>query len=125
MKFLSTNIIYGFLILLCINCREHENIPVELVGNYRIFTGDTALIDATGGENNYLEIRKNNTIIFHTPTKENKALTINGNFKFNWENNTLSITWQDDKLPSTLKIEKNGNDRIIWIKERAYVKEKI
>jgi hypothetical protein len=91
-------------------------------GVYRIYSDDPAIRLYIQDQNTYLKINTDQTIVYNT--------TINGKPKFSFEgtftqkNNELAIQWKDGKLPSSLTVEKKGDDQIIKIGSTIYKKEK-
>lgn len=94
----------------------------SIYGVYRIYSNDPAVQLFIAGQNTYLKLNEDRTIVYNT--------TINGVPKFHFEgtfiqhNNELAITWKDGKLPGKLKIETQQNNQIIKIGSTLYKKEK-
>ena len=106
------------------SCRRSEEVPSIILGKYRLFSSDPSLQRFIQNENNFIEIKKDNTITYHSTINGKEKFNFSGDFIYDKINKKLSIEWKAGKLPSTLKIDKTGDDHIIWINETAYVKEK-
>lgn len=99
-----------------------KNNTTPIYGVYRIFSDDAAVKMYIEGQNTYIKLNEDKTIIYNT--------TINGKPKFNFEgtftqrNNEIAIQWKDGKLPANLKIETKGDEQVIKIGSTLYKKER-
>lgn len=94
----------------------------DIYGLYRIHSEDPSVKLYIAGQNTYIKVGQDRTIIYNT--------TINGIPKFHFDgtftqqNDEIIIQWKSGKLPANLKIEQQGNDQVIQIGTTLYKKER-
>lgn len=98
--------------------------PSAVYGSYRIYSSDPIVNKFTSGQDIYLQVNNNQTIIYHTTINGKQKFHNTGVFTFDEKTNTLAINWKDGKLPTTLKIEKQKENYVIKIGATVYTKEK-
>jgi len=101
------------------SCNKSSNI----LGTYRIYSNDPEVRRWIIGENTYLKLNSDNTIVYNSTMNGKQRFHFEGKFTLDKSTNTLTIQWQDGKLPSKLKIEETGSDYIIHIGTTTYKKE--
>ncbi|MFV8271281.1 hypothetical protein ACNQGP_15285 [Flavobacterium sp. GT2N3] len=107
-------------VLLFFNKRE----PSSVYGSYKIYSNDPTVNKFTSGQDIYLKVNNDRTIIYHTTINGKQKFHNTGVFILNEKTNTLAIQWKDGKLPSKLKIEKQKENYVIKIGTTVYMKEK-
>lgn len=107
-------------VLLFFNKRE----PSAVYGSYKIYSNDPMVNKFTSGQDIYLKINNDRTIIYHTTINGKPKFHNTGVFTLDEKTNTLAIQWKDGKLPSKLKIEKQKENYVIKIGATVYAKEK-
>jgi hypothetical protein len=107
------------MITILSSCDKKSNI----LGTYRIYSTDPAVKQWIVGENTYLKLNSDNTIIYNSTMNGKQRFHFEGKFTLDGSTNTLTIQWQDGKLPNKLQIEKKGSDYIIRIGTTTYKKE--
>jgi len=75
------------------------------------------------GEDTYLKVNNDHTIIYNSTMNGKQRFHFEGNFRLDDKTNTLTIQWKEGKLPDTLKIINVGPDYIIQIGNTTYKKE--
>jgi len=100
-------------------CQNNSNI----LGTYRIYSNDPAVQQWIVGENTYLKLNSDHTIIYNSTMNGKQRFHFEGKFTLDQSTNTLTIQWQDGKLPGKLRIEQKGQDYIIQIGTTTYKKE--
>jgi len=117
-------------ILLCLMlisffaCRNNDDRSSFIYGKYRLFSTDPSIQQFTTGENTFIEIAKDQTIVYNSTINNKPKFKFTGTYKFNKETNTLTIQWKEGKLPGTLKIETADDGYVIKIGDTQYKKEK-
>jgi len=118
-KRIFISVFFLWMITVLPSCDKTSN----LLGTYRIYSNDPAVQQWIVGENTYLKLNSDNTIIYNTTMNGKQRFHFEGKFTLDKSTNTLTIQWQDGKLPSTLKIEESGSDYIIRIGTTTYKRE--
>lgn len=98
--------------------------PSAVYGSYKIYSNDPMVNKFISGQDIYLKINSDRTIIYHTTINGKQKFHNTGVFTLDEKTNTLAIQWKDGKLPSKLKIEKQGEGFVIKIGTTVYMKEK-
>lgn len=111
-------VFFLWMITILPSCNKTSNI----LGTYRIYSNDPAVQQWIVGENTYLKLNSDNTIIYNTTMNGKQRFHFEGKFTLDRSTNTLTIQWQDGKLPNKLKIEEEGSDYIIRIGTTTYKK---
>ena len=113
------HVFFLWMITILLSCNKRSNI----LGTYRIYSSDPAVQQWIVGENTYLKLNSDNTIIYNSTMNGKQRFHFEGKFTLDQSTNTLTIQWQDGKLPSKLRIEQKGSDYVIQIGTTTYKKE--
>lgn len=118
----------SFFILLILlstfsSCSENEADPASIFGKYKNYSEDPSINNQLINEDNYIEIKKENTIVYNTTINSKPKFNFKGNYTYDKAANTLIIEWSGGNLPVILKIEKVGKDQIIRIGDTFYKKK--
>ncbi|UOK42294.1 MULTISPECIES: hypothetical protein [Flavobacterium] len=98
--------------------------PSTVYGSYKIYSNDPMVNKFTSGEDIYLKVNNDRTIIYHTTINGKLKFHNTGVFTLDEKTNTLGIRWKEGKLPSKLKIEKQKENYVIKVGTTVYMKEK-
>lgn len=113
---------FPFLFLVIfLSCNSNKSV---VFGTYRIYSNDPAVQQWIVGENTYLKLNSDNTIIYNSTMNGKQRFHFEGNFTLDDKKNTLTIQWKEGKLPSKIQIQKIGTDYVIQIGNTTYKKEK-
>ena len=105
-------------------CRNNDDDSSFIYGKYMLFSADPSMQQFTTAENTYIEIGKDQTIVYNSTINNKPKFNFTGTYKFNKEANTLTIQWKEGKLPGTLKIETVDDGYVIKIGDTQYKKER-
>jgi len=105
-------------------CHNNDDPSSFIFGRYKLFSNDPSLQQFTSGENTFIEIGKDETIIYNSTINNKPKFNFSGTYKFNKKTNTLAIEWKDGKLPAVLKVETVNDGYVIRIGDTQYKKEK-
>jgi len=95
-----------------------------IFGTYRIYSDDPSEERWMIGENTYLKLNNDKTIIYNSTMNGKQRFHFEGNFTLDEKTNTLTIQWKDGKLPDKMQIQKVRSDYVIQIGTTTYKKEK-
>src|SRR5258708_22095983 len=107
---------FGFLFLISIaftislSCNEPTS-PV--FGTYRIYSEDPSVKRWIAGENTYIKLNNNKTIVYNSTMNGKQRFHFEGVFALDKKTNTLMIQWKDGKLPNRLQVQNIGSDYVI------------
>jgi len=117
-KRIFTFVVFLWTITILPSCGKTSNV----LGTYRIYSNDPAVQQWIVGENTYLKLNSDNTIIYNSTMNGKQRFHFEGKFKLDESTKTLTIEWKEGKLPSKLQIEEKGSDYIIQIGTTTYKK---
>lgn len=106
-----------------IACSDNTSNSLPPLGKYKMYSDDPQVNRFIAFENNYIEINKDNTIVYNTTINTKPKFNFKGSYTYDEKSNTLNIAWYQGKLPNALKIETEGKKYIIRIGESTYKKE--
>jgi hypothetical protein len=113
-----------FLIALTFNLLFSCNETTQAVyGKYKLFSTDPSIQRWFAGEDTYVKLNSDHTIIYNSTMNGKQRFHFEGNFTLDDKTNTLTIQWKAGKLPDTLKIRNVGQEYIIQIGNTTYKKE--
>lgn len=118
-KRISTYVFFLWMITIVPSCNKTSNV----LGTYRIYSSDPAVRQWIIGENTYLKLNSDNTIIYNSTMNGKQRFHFEGKFSLDKSTNTLTIEWHEGKLPNKLRIEEKGSDFLIHIGTTTYKKE--
>lgn len=111
------------LILIALSsCKEHAH--SQIFGTYRLYSDDPSVQMWIAGENTYLQLLEDHTIVYNNTLNGKPKFHFKGEFTFNEKTNTLNIKWKEGNLPDKLTVEKKEPDYVIHVGTTAYKKEK-
>jgi len=114
--------VFSFLLLaIFLSCNKSAS---SVFGTYRIYSEDPAINQWVVGENTYLKLKEDNTIIYNSTMNGKQRFHFDGTFTLDDNTNTLTIQWKQGKLPNKMQIQKIGSDYVIQIGNTTYKKEK-
>ena len=124
----KTNTVISFLFGLAlpaflIACSNNASESLPPLGKYKMYSDDPDVNRFVFFENNYIELNKDNTIVYNSTINSKPKFNFKGTYTYDIGSNTLNITWTEGKLPNTLKIETKNKDHIIKIGQSTYKKE--
>lgn len=105
------------------SCKE-EAPDAEITGKYVATSEDPQARAFLAGENNFIEIRNDKTILYNTTINQKPKFYFEGTFSFDDVSRVLSIKWEKGKLPNQLKVEDDGRFYVIRIGNTAFIKSK-
>jgi hypothetical protein len=94
-----------------------------IFGTYRLYSEDPSVQKWIAGENTFLKVNIDKTIIYNSTMNGKQRFHFEGSFNLDSRTNTLSIRWKDGRLPGKMQIERKGSDYIIQIGTTTYKKE--
>jgi len=102
-------------------CKRNSS---AVYGTYKIYSDDPAVRMFITGQDNYIKLNDDQTIIYHTTINDKPKFHIEGAFTLDKKSDEITVQWKSGKLPGKLKIEKQGEDYVIKIGSTLYKKEK-
>ncbi|HEX6845496.1 MAG TPA: hypothetical protein VF144_00895 [Chitinophagaceae bacterium] len=121
---LSRLVRQGFLLMvlpmLAIGCANNTAQTSPALGKYKMYSDDPEINRFISFEDNYIQINKDNTIIYNSTINSKPRFNFKGDYEYDAALRTLTIKWSDGKIPEKLIIEKNGDDDIIKIGQTSY-----
>ncbi len=106
-----------------ISCTDSASNNLPPLGMYKMYSDNPDVNRFIAFENNYIELNKNNTIVYNSTINTKPKFNFKGTYTYDKESNTLNISWAEGKLPNILKIETLNKNHIIKIGESTYKKE--
>ena len=103
-------------------CPNVDSGNTGIYGKYRSYSEDAAVNRYLINEDNYIQINKDNTIVYNTTINGKPKFNFKGTYTYDKVSDTLTIKWTEGKIPDKLKIELTGKDQIIKIGETFYKK---
>ena len=103
-------------------CSNVDPDNVGIYGKYKSYSEDPAVNRYLINEDNYIQINKDNTIVYNTTINGKPKFNFKGTYTYDKVSDTLTIKWAEGKIPDKLKIELSGKDQIIKIGETFYKK---
>lgn len=97
----------------------------SIYGTYEIYSDDPAVRMFIRGQDTYIKLNEDQTIIYHNTINGKPKFHIEGTYTLDKKTNDLTIRWKEGKLPANLKVEKQGEDQVIKVGSTLYKKEKI
>jgi len=97
----------------------------SIYGTYEISSDDPAVQMFIRGQDTYIKLNEDQTIIYHNTINGKPKFHIEGTYTLDKKTNDLAIRWKEGKLPANLKVEKQGEDNVIKVGSTLYKKEKI
>src|SRR5204863_5532123 len=106
----------GFLFLISVavflSCGKRT---MPLFGTYRIYSEDPSVKRWIAGENTYIKLNNDKTIVYNSTINGKQKFHFEGEFVLDEKTNTLTIQWKAGKLPEKMQIRKIGTDYVIEI----------
>jgi len=93
-------------------------------GTYKIYSEDPSVKRWIAGENTYLKLSNDYTIVYNSTINGKQKFHFDGNFVLDQKTNELTIEWKQGKLPTKLQVQQVGSDYIIQVGTTTYKKEK-
>ena len=107
------------------SCGDTEQKAAGIYGKYKASSDDPAINKFLAGEDNYLELRNNQTIVYNTTINGKPKFHFTGTFALDEPSKTVNITWKDnEKLPKKLTIENKDEKQVITVGQTNYIKQK-
>lgn len=120
----ATTVLFCLMLISFFACHNNDEPSSFIYGKYRIFSTDPSMQQFTSGENTFIEIMKDGTIIYNSTINNKPKFNFTGTYQFNKETSTLTIQWKEGKLPGILGVETVDDGYIIKIGDTQYKKEK-
>lgn len=95
-----------------------------ILGTYKMYSDDPSVQAWIAGENTYIKLNSDNTIVYNTTINGKQKFHFNGNFILDESSNELIIQWKEGKMPNKLRVQQVGADYIIQIGTTIYKKVK-
>jgi len=95
-----------------------------VVGTYKMYSDDPSVQAWIAGENTYIKLNSDNTIVYNSTINGKQKFHFNGSFVLDEKTNELTIQWKEGKLPDKLLVQQIGPDYFIQIGTTKYKKEK-
>jgi hypothetical protein len=92
-------------------------------GTYKMYSDDPALYEWMAGENTYLKLNTDKTIVYNSTINGKQKFHFEGNFTLDEGTNELTIQWKQGTLPSKLQVQKIGGNKIILVGITTYKKQ--
>ena len=111
-------------ITLLLSCSDNTGEALPIHGKYKMFSNDPAISRFIAIEDNYIQVNTDNTIIYNSTINGKPKFNFKGDYTYEPVSNTLTVQWEEGKLPAQLKVELADGEHIIKIGETSYRKEK-
>lgn len=110
--------------IISLACSDSKDRSPNIYGTYIIYSDDPQLKRFTEGQDTYIRLNKDKTIVYNSTINYKPKFNFKGNFTFDEKTNTLTIEWKSGKLPDKITVEKKEEDYLIRIGKTVYLKKK-